>query len=357
MRKISFAIIGGGWRSTLFLQVVKQLPDLFDVCGMVVRNPEKAQALEATWGVKTYPHIDQLLNEQKPSFVLVCVAKPAAFGLTRDLAEQGIPVLSETPPAENLADLAVLDKLTRSGAKIQVAEQYHLQPLHAARLNLAASGKLGPVHEVQISVCHDYHAISLGRKFLKLGFENATITPYAFESPIAGAHSRPDKADSDAIVPFKQDMAMLNFGDRLLFYDFSGVQYFTWIRALRLLVQGERGEIYDEQIRYLLDDQSPVHLNLSRLSAGEKGNLDGYYFKGILAGSDWLYKNPFAPGRLSDDEIAMGSCLQKMHTYVNGGPEFYSLADAAQDHYLGLMIHKAIKQNQVIQTETQPWAR
>jgi len=46
-----------------------------------------------------------------------------------------------------------------------------------------------------------------------------------------------------------------------------------------------------------------------------------------------------------------------MADYVAGGPEFYSVAEASQDHYLGMMIEKAILSGEVVETQHQRWAR
>jgi hypothetical protein len=140
-------------------------------------------------------------------------------------------------------------------------------------------------------------------------------------------------------------------------YDFTGEQYFSWIRSERLLVQGDRGEINGIGVKYLKDFQTPIEYDLKRLNAGENGNLEGYYLKGILAGEQWAYHNPYIPGKLTDDEIAIASCLDKMNQYAHDGKEFYSLAEASQDHYLAMMINEAVETNQKIATTSQSWAR
>ena len=40
-----FSIIGGGWRSEFFLRIARELPDLFEIPGMLVRKPERAEEL------------------------------------------------------------------------------------------------------------------------------------------------------------------------------------------------------------------------------------------------------------------------------------------------------------------------
>jgi hypothetical protein len=89
---------------------------------------------------------------------------------------------------------------------------------------------------------------------------------------------------------------------------------------------------------------------------GEYGNLDGFGLKGILAGEEWIYKNAFTPGRMTDDEIAVASCLEKMYQYTKTGQDFYNLAEGSQDHYLSLMINEAVRTGEKVRTESQPWA-
>lgn len=154
----------------------------------------------------------------------------------------------------------------------------------------------------------------------------------------------------------EQTIAELDWDGKLGLYDFTSDQYFSWIRSLRMLVRGERGEITDTSVRYLEDYRTPCEYELLRHNAGENGNLEGYYLKGITAGGAWVYRNPFAPGRISDDEIAIAVCLEKMHAYARGGPSFYSLAEASQDHYLSLLINRASEIGEKLRSVYQPWS-
>jgi predicted dehydrogenase len=252
--------------------------------------------------------------------------------------------------------MVALHERTGRAAKIQVAEQYAFQPLHAARIAIARSGKLGQVTQAQVSAAHGYHGVSLLRKLLGITFENASIRACRFASPLVAGPDRKGPPEEERQVTSSQTIAWLDWGDRLGVFDFTGDQYFSWIRSPRVLVRGDRGEINNTQVRYLKDFRTPITFDLLRQDAGEDGNLEGYYHKGILAGAEWAYQNPFAPGRLTDDEIAVATCLEKMAAYVAGGPAFYSLAEASQDHYLALLIDKAAASGETIRTDTRPWA-
>jgi hypothetical protein len=272
-----------------------------------------------------------------------------------ELVSHGMPILSETPPAPDVARLVALHHQC-ANVKIQVAEQYWLQPLHVAIQNVIDSGKLGTVSQAQISVAHGYHGISLMRKFLGVGFANATIQGMEFESPLIAGPNRQGLPPEEKLNRSKQQIATFLFDGKMGVFDFTSDQYFSWIRSARMLIRGEKGEINNHQIRYLEDYLTPVSLELKRIHTGIEVNLEGFYHKGIVAGSEWVYKNPVIPAALSDDEIAIATCLLKMHDYVQGGPSFYSLAEAAQDHYLNLKLQESILKKEPVQTTTQPWA-
>lgn len=354
--KIVFGVVGTGWRAGCFLEVARLLPEKFEVCGVVTRSDAKKREITATWGIPAFSDVEELLRRTAPEFVVMAVTKTAAAGVLPGLVATGIPVLAETPPAATVEDLAVLNQTLGSKAKVQIAEQYHLQPLHAAALTIVNSGWLGEAGYAHVSISHGYHGVSLIRKALGVGFANATIQGVEYAFPMVEGPGRSGLPAEEKRTSASHVLATVDFGGKVGLYDFQTNQHRSWVRSQRFLVRGPRGEINNTTLKYLEDFRTPVELSLHRRSAGEFGNLEGYHLVGILAGSSWVYRNPFVPARYSDEEIAIASCLDKMHRYVDEGVPFYSLAEASQDQYLALMIEQAVTSGSPVQTRTQIWA-
>ncbi|HTL51820.1 MAG TPA: Gfo/Idh/MocA family oxidoreductase [Planctomycetota bacterium] len=354
---IRFGIVGAGWRTEFFLRIARALPDRFEVLGVVVRNAEKAAAFAKQWPVKTFPSVTALLKSTQPRFVVSSVSWDGNPGVVRELVESGMPVLSETPPAPDVAGLRALwEFVEKNKGRVQVAEQVHLRPHHQAQMAVARSGKLGTVSHVQTSVAHGYHGISLLRRFLNVKAENATVRAIAFTHPVVQGAGRAGLPPAEKLVDSRQEFYLFDFIGRTALFDFAGEQYFHTIRNERLLVRGERGEIVTDQVHYLKDFRTPIRLDFLRHQVGADGDLHDPHLKGIQCGESWVYSNPFAPARLMDDEIAIAHALEKMDAVAGGGPDFYSLAEGSQDHYLYLVCRDALKSGNPIQTETQPWS-
>ena len=237
-----------------------------------------------------------------------------------------------------------------------MAEQHHLSPLLNAQLAIARSGKLGTISSVTVAQCHDYHGVSVLRKALGVGFSDARITASLFRSPLVQGPDRHGDPEREETVVAEQITARLEFGDQLGVYDFANAQYFSWIRANRLLVRGDRGEISDLEVRYLKDFRTPMFHTIRRVDTGEGGNLEGRFLRGLIAGDEWVYRSDFLPGRLNDDEIAIADCLVRMSRHVDGGPSFYSLTEASQDLYLSLLIKQAATTGKPVESHPQAWA-
>ncbi|MHB1000808.1 MAG: Gfo/Idh/MocA family protein [Armatimonadota bacterium] len=367
MTQTRFAVIGGGGRTHQFLRVARQLPDLFTVSSVLVRNSEKREKLAQEWDVPTSSTLDELISS-KPKFVVVCVSWESSPMLIKELFDRNVPVLSETPPAPNLEGLIQLYQQTDKGRMVQVSEQYHLRSMHHARILVAQSGLLGNITGAQVSAGHGYHGMSIMRKLLGVNFEPVEITAKVFTSPVVTSDASGEKRTEEY-----QTLGWLDYGNKLGVFDFTFSQYSTKIRASRILVRGDRGEIDNTTVRYLGQDAMPISTELIRhetfinsetddcrenfvASEIHRSAHDTRYLKGITLGDDWIYYNPFFPAHLSEDQIAVATFLHRMSIYVDGGPSFYSLAEAAQDHYLGMMIEKAVETGMPMIAEPQVWS-
>jgi predicted dehydrogenase len=351
----SFGLIGSGWRAEFYLRIARDLPEQFPLAGVVVRSPEKREQVARIWSVPVFATVEELVTEGRPDFVVTSVSSTANLRLLELLTEGGVPILSETPIGRELSHLHRVADLARSGAQIQVAEQYLFQPLHAARLELIRSGRLGTIYEADVSIAHGYHGMSLLRHFLQVAFRLPRISARRFGSRIVKGPDRRGAPSQRRLVESERTIAQLDFGDRLGIYDFTGDQYFSWIRSPRLLVRGEEGEIHQTTVRLLHNVYTPFQFDLVRRDTGHNGNLEGYAHQLIWGGGEILYQNPFPAMRWSDDEIAVATSLSKMANYVATSESFYSVAEACHDCYLDLLIADSVATSREIISEPQPW--
>jgi predicted dehydrogenase len=357
MSPYRFAIIGAGWRAEFFLRIVAALPERFRLEGLVVRNAEKGRNVEERCGHPTYRTVPDLLSAVTPEFLVVSVSYAANHEVNKSLLDTGLPVLSETPPAATLEQMLDLwHEVQARGARFQVAEQFTRQPHHAARLAAVRQGRIGSVHKAYVSVCHGYHGTSLIRHFLDVGFAEARIVGMTFTDRVLDPGGREGPPASPRVQEHSQQVALIDFGGgRQAVFDFVGVQYFSPLRSQRVALRGERGEVVDHMLHMQTEAGEPLSLPFRRHVAGPNGNLEGHHLKGIQLGEQWVFRNPTAPARLSDEEIAMADVLQGMGEYVRGGPEAYPLSEAMQDHYLGLLIREACESGRAVIATAQAW--
>ena len=317
---VNYGIIGAGWRAEFYLRIAALCPEHFNVCGMFIRNPQKREEFKGKYGVPVFDSLDGLINTGL-DFIVSCVSKESINETARMLANKGIAVLTETPVTD--CDLK---------GKIQVAEQFHFMPRNKAYKEIIDSGVLGEVNAVQLSCCHDYHAASLIRFFLDLKDERAQKTEIKLNDKVNRYNSRAGLIEP-TLVNSEQKTVLLDFGEKHALYDFNYEQYFSDIRSSRIIIRGTNGEIVNNTVTYLKDGL-PHTFSIKRNCSGFEESLDGFSLLNITGNGKVLYTNPFIPARLSDEEIAIATCLLKMKEYVDCGEEFYSVKDAYTDYRL-----------------------
>ena len=354
----TLAVVGSGWRAEFFIRLAKRLPGL-ELSGVVVRNPEKASAYFAEYGAKTYSSVAELIADQKPDFVVSAVTWAQGPIVIDQLVEAGIPVLSETPPASTAHDLFELwDKVGNSGL-VQVAEQYPLLPMHAARIAAVGQGVIGEATSVQVSSTHGYHAVALMRSFLGHPMGMANVNASRFTAPLVDPLTRDAWTMDSEPKHSGTTLATIDFGNgKSGLYDFTDNQWHNQLRHRRIVIRGSHGEIQDDQLIRLASKTAITTSSFNRYQLGQDLNLDGHDLEHISLNGEVIWSNPFIGMRLMDEEIAIATLMTQMAQWVSAkGPEPYPLAQASQDHLVSIAIDESLDKEQKVSTPNSPWSK
>lgn len=354
MSKIRFAIVGSGWRALFYVRIARALPEYFEVTAMLLRSIDKAERFHTQYQIPTTISKERLLRT-RPDFVVVAVDKPSVAKVSIEYLQAGVPVLAETPAGDSLRDLLRLwDARQRLNGKIQVAEQYYRYPTLAAKIAAVRMGLLGDPYFVNISTVHDYHAASLIRQFLNTGNEAVTVFGKRYYVPIVQTDSRNGLTTEGVLKEYNERVRLtLEFeSGKTAFYDFGGVQYHSYIRTRHLNVQGPKGELDDDTIRYVNEENVPVCQQICPLPSSTTPDI-----LAVTMGGQLLYRSEYPLTGLTEDEIAIADLLRYMKTYVDTGTEpVPGFTDTMQDAYIYTLMNQAASHpDQKIVSEKQPW--
>lgn len=354
--KTKIMIIGFGWRAQFYVRAVQALANEFEICAVVSRTEEKAEKIKNETGFFSTTSLEDALH-QKPDFALLCVPRSDMVSWICKMMERGIPVLCETPPGKDIKELNELWKeKERLEGKVQVTEQYFLQPYYSAVQNIIEAGTLGEVSNVNMSAIHGYHAISIFRKFLHLTCENCRISGKMFHFPVMKTRDREGWHQTGEMLTGNRMRVDFCFDNgKTAFLDFEDEQYFSPIRSRTWNVQGERGEIWNTRVCYMNEENRPIVEEMHREDDGVY-NIDGWSHLHISFQGKYVYENPFPGVRLNDDELAVADVLMHMKKYVETGEDFYPLKEGLQDAYLNFCMEEALETGKTIVTEKQSWA-
>lgn len=355
MQPLSFTIIGSGWRALFFARIAKRYPEQFTLKYMLCRTQEKADRMAAEYGIPTTISPEEC-EQAKPDFVVVAVSKNSLYQETKKWAEKGFPVLCETPAANNIEDLKALWELVQSGAKIQIAEQYHRYPIMAAGLKAIAEGRLHDPYAVSLSMAHDYHGVSLIRRMLQpdapMSLQPECLWGEQYSFPVTETDSRYGAITDGRIKQGDRKVVTMKFTNgKVAFYDFSGVQYHSFIRARHVNVQGRDGEWNDTFLRYVDEAYAPHQEEV-------KAWLNPAY---SALNTEELERQAvkWQPAVIMDneqDEYAIATMMYDMREYIAGGREVYPMAEALEDAYLYLLMQEATDNPGCkIEPQSMPW--
>ncbi len=320
-------------------RIAARYPKQFRMLYMLCRSEEKARWVAEETG---FPAIssEERCAAANPDFVVVAVKKSAGCQVTLHWAAMGFPVLCETPAGASMEQLDLLWQAKLRGARIQVAEQYHRYPIMAAGLKAVSSGLLGDPYAAHVSVAHDYHGVSLIRRALGVVHEPVRIWGRSYEYPVTVTDSRQGPVTDGSVALQLRTVMTLEFASgKTGFYDFTGVQYRSFIRSRHINVRGQNGEWNDSMIRYVGEDHLPAEQRLFPRLDPAYEPLHTESLKALVR--VW---NPALSLDTAQDEYAIATMLYDMRAYLETGKDVYSLEEALEDAYIWLLMKQASRE-------------
>ena len=286
---INFIVIGCGWRAEFYLRIAQALPEIFNISAICIRNSERANYIRKHFNVNVVNKLDDALKTPF-DFIVNCINKDDISDLSVELADRGYFVLAETPVTKPQSGAHNYDN-------IQIAEQFHLKGTYQAIKKIINSGIIEKVNYINLSVCHDYHAMSLMRFFLDDYEKPKLLGEYKIDDNMIRTNGREGEFEDKNTENTTQKIKIFRFKDVTVVYDYNIEQYFSPIRKDRILIRGTKGEIENNKVRYLNFQNEFV---CSEIKFVTSGLLDGFYNDKIMFEDENLFKFPFGRARLMD---------------------------------------------------------
>lgn len=352
MQKYSFVIVGSGWRALFYVRIAKALPQLFELKALLCRSSEKAEQLSREHKIKTTTSIEECKN-LKPDFVVIAVTKSDGAKPALQWADYGFTALMETPAAQDIKTLQELWTAHKNNKKILVAEQYIYYPQWQAVLNLLKPNQdnkclIGDINYLYLSFAHEYHGASIIKAVLNAQTSDFLVQGKTYAFPTTQTFTRYESFTDGRICNKNRTLAVFEFtGNKVAFYDFDSEQYRSPIRKNLLKIQGSRGEIINDTVTYLDDNNKAQCKKL--IHTDDK----------ISFMKKTLYQSPFAPYStlpLTADETAIATLMLSTGEYavLNKEP-LYPLKFALQDSYMAIQLLNACTQGQTQKSQKMPW--
>lgn len=318
---INYVIIGGGWRAEFYLRIAELVPDKFRVSAICVRNNNRSEYIKNKYNVRVFKTIEETLSCQF-DFIVNCINIDDISEFAVSLADKGYYVLCETP-------IITPPLPERDYDKIQVAEQFHLKGTYQALKRVIDMGLIGDIVSMEISVAHDYHAMSLMRFLLDDYDEPEKIFQYTINEKILMTNGRMGELPENKIEDNEHIIKIFKFTKTDVIYNYMTEQYFSPIRKDRIVIRGTRGEIDNCKVRYFNSNNEFVENEIKFVMSGL---LDGLFHDKVIFEDKVLYNFSYKPARLSEEESAIADCLVKMDNYIKTGEQFYSYKRGYEDY-------------------------
>ncbi len=347
-----YAVIGSGYRSEYYGRIARTYPARFRAL-YLCRSREKTERITAHTGAEATTEEAEILRFQ-PDFVVIAVDRGHVADEALKWARRGFPVVTETPVGDRMEKLLQLwEAAEKEGARIVCCEQYFRQPILAAGLKAVAEGLIGTPSSIYLSLLHHYHAASVIRMALGIrAGEGYTMRGCRSATPVIATDAREGAITDGRVTTAERDRIHIDFDSgKQADYDFSSIQYRTYLRSRHLTLRGDRGEWSDTLLRGLDENGQPVQRLLLPDIPEAYRCLDNQ----ALRDRRRNWQPDLAPETVQD-EYAIATILLDMARYAQGGPSPYPLREALEDALFWIRMEEAVGQPwQPVSRGSMPW--
>ncbi len=334
---LKYLIVGSGYRSEYYGRIASSWPGLFSA-RYLVRSQEKAALIKAHTGCEAYTDPKSALSFG-PDFAVIAVDRGHNAQVISQFVSLGLPVAAETPLGCDMASLTMLWELNEKGKKIVSLEQYPRHPVLSEGLSAVARGVIGTPQTAYLSLMHDYHAASLLRHMLLTGHEGYRMRGGRTSFAAAETDSRYGATTEGKNSLRERDLVHITYDSgKTAVYDFSPIQYRSFIRSRHLSVRGSRGEWSGTSILHLDGDGLPERTFLMPVLPKKYRCLDSQALRDLRkTRSEELFLDT------CHDEYAIATMLLDMGEWLNGGAPPCPLWESLDDAVFWLSKEEAIR--------------
>lgn len=347
---VKYLIVGSGYRSEYYGRIASAYPGLFGA-RYLVRSAEKAALMEKRTGCGADTDLKSALRFD-PDFIVAAVDRGHTAEVVLRFAAMGLPVAAETPLGCDMPSLRAVWDASLGGARICSLEQYPRHPVLAAGLDAVARGVIGTPQTAYLSLVHDYHAASLLRHMLLTGGEQYRMHGVRSAFEAAESDSRYGAVRDGSFAPRERDQVHVAYeSGKTALYDFSPLQYRTFIRSRHLTVRGSRGEWSDTCLYYLDGEGLPKRDFLMNEIPKKYWRLDSQALRDLRkTRPEELFLDT------CHDEYAIAAMLLDMEDWLNGGDPPCPLRESLDDAVFWLTKEEAVKRPfETVSPPPVPW--
>jgi predicted dehydrogenase len=333
MQKVRIAVIGAGSmpgaRARGWISTVAKLTDHFDLCAICDANPQIAQEVSASHGVKAhYTDVETLFAQERPDLVLILVPTDGQAAVAVEAAKRKIHLITEIPYGITLEVGDSIAAICReNGVKWEIAEQVWLWPQEQLKHKVITSGMIGQVTHARLWYpSGSYHGFNAVRMLLQddvkrvLGYVSEVKTePYV----AYGGENMETAVWEAAWLEFASGVVCL--------YERAPRPFPKRTKPSLWELEATHGYISgNEVVQYTASGSQRFQIQQAVENMGGERVLDYMYLNGA---PQMRWENPYKQYRVGNlDDVAKASILTSMHRAItaNSDPQ-YGAANARKD--------------------------